>query len=222
MVKFLESCPPRETCSIHNPSSCTQMLRRFQVVPRKGFWEQSFTIPWIKLLCTHAARFLNPQWTNGFQRKPIWANWNSWQPRSFATWEHRLQKRPVLLWIDNDSAASSLVKGYSPQLDSAPIVGDFWLMISQLQSSVYIDRVESKSNLADGPSRNSFESLKFLGASWTPPKTGTLGDLHFTPPAWNGAPTAGGEEWHQIPLSAAGGELTAREVLSSRVRQAYG
>ena len=115
-------------------------------------------------------------------------------PFAFSTWAMRLNKRPVLLWIDNDSAAASLVKGYSPQSDSAPIVGDFWLSVSSLQSSVYIDRVESKSNLADGPSRNSFDLLNSLGGIWCPPKTGTFGDPQLTPTAWSGSPTAGGEK----------------------------
>ena len=196
MIKFLESCPPRELHLFH--SQPVILYTDASEVPGRtperllgavlyDPLDQALLYSCCPVPQTTVDKWL-PKKTHMGQLELLAA------PFAFATWEHRLQKRPVLLWIDNDSAASSLVKGYSPQLDSAPIVGDFWLMISQLQSSVYIDRVESKSNLADGPSRNSFELLRILRANWTPPKTGTLGDLHFTPPAWNGAPTAGGEE----------------------------
>ena len=77
-------------------------------------------------------------------------------PFSLSTWENPLYQRPILLWIDNDSAASNLVTGYSPKIDSSSIVGTFWLMAAHLKSSIYIDRVESKSNLSDGPSRFEF------------------------------------------------------------------
>ena len=95
---------------------------------------------------------------------------HSWLPKSsymgqlkffaatfaLATWKSRLNNRPILLWIANDSAASNLVRGYSPKSDSSSIVGTFWLMTAQVRASIYIDRVESKSNLSDGPSRFDF------------------------------------------------------------------
>ena len=54
-------------------------------------------------------------------------------------------------------------------MDSSSLVGDFWLLVARSRAFVSIDRVESKSNLADGPSRFSF-SVKSLGAVWTPPE----------------------------------------------------
>lgn len=72
-------------------------------------------------------------------------------------------------FIDNDSAAANLVKGYSPLHDSAAIVGDYWLLAAQYKMSIYIDRVASKANISDGPSRNDFSLLQSLNALWTPP-----------------------------------------------------
>ena len=97
---------------------------------------------------------------------PLWA---------LELWSQQLQERSVLLFVDNDSAATNLVKGYSPQPDSSNLVGSFWLTATQLKLHIYIDHVESKSNIADGPSRNSFAEVIRLGGTWTPPKTGTLG-----------------------------------------------
>ena len=97
---------------------------------------------------------------------PLWA---------LELWSQQLQERSVLLYVDNDSAATNLVKGYSPQPDSSNLVGAFWLTAAKLKLHIYIDHVESKSNIADGPSRNSFAEVIRLGGTWTPPKTGTLG-----------------------------------------------
>ena len=57
-------------------------------------------------------------------------------------------------FIDNDSASACLVKGYAPTVDSCELVGQYWIRAAALKMSVYIDRVESKSNIADAPSRN--------------------------------------------------------------------
>ena len=114
-------------------------------------------------------------------------------PFAFSTWSSRLSLRPVILFIDNDSAASNLVKGYSQKEDSTAIVGLFWLMVSSMKCHLYIDRVESKSNPADGPSRNDFTFVRGIGSHWTVPRTGTLGQPSDHLPLWFGAPTAGGQ-----------------------------
>jgi len=73
-------------------------------------------------------------------------------PASFAltTGKRRITDRPIIMFIDNGGAASNLVKGYSNKLDSAAIVGHFWLEASKSHAFIYVDRVESKSNLSDG------------------------------------------------------------------------
>ena len=114
-------------------------------------------------------------------------------PFAFSTWQDRIQNRSLILFIDNDSAAASLVKGYSPKVDSGAIVGEFWLLAAQLRVHVYIDRVESKSNLADGPSRNQFDEIKGLGGSWTSPRTGAFGEPISSLPSWFGTPSQRGE-----------------------------
>eukprot|EP00435_Cladocopium_sp_Y103_P012194 s2155_g3.t1 len=79
-------------------------------------------------------------------------------PTALRTWSHLLCGQQLLHFIDNDSAASNLVKGYSSKSDTSPLIGDYWIVAATHSIDTYIDRVESKSNVADGPSRfdNSF------------------------------------------------------------------
>ena len=114
-------------------------------------------------------------------------------PFALATWQSRLRSRSVLLFIDNDSAAANLVKGYSPNTDSAPIVGEFWLRAASQTLHIYLDRVESKSNISDGPSRFSYEELTSMGGIWTNPNFGSLLHPSTDPAEWFGAPLQRGE-----------------------------
>ena len=115
-------------------------------------------------------------------------------PFAALTWAADLENRSVICFIDNDSAAANLVKGYSKQPDSSNLVGEFWLIISSLKASVYIDRVESKSNLADGPSRLRYDSVLSLGAKWKTPNTDRLGSPTVTPALWSRTTQPGGNK----------------------------
>ena len=91
------------------------------------------------------------------------------------TWALRLRNRPVLLFVDNDSAAASVVKGYSPQTDSTSIVGEFWLLASSLKTQIYIDRAESKQEqYSRWTLQKQFRRVKALGGRWSSPKLGIL------------------------------------------------
>ena len=74
-------------------------------------------------------------------------------PVALTTWSSSLVDCRCIHFVDNDSASACLVKGYSPKVDSCELVGLYWLSASTSRVGTYIDRVESKSNLADGPSR---------------------------------------------------------------------
>ena len=103
-----------------------------------------------------------------------------------STWPELVRNKHILLFVDNDSAASGLVKGYSPQLDSGAIIGQFWLSAADCKISVYVDRVESKSNPADGPSRLDFSLMHEWGAHWTTPNIDLLVSPKIHPDHWFG------------------------------------
>eukprot|EP00971_Amphidinium_carterae_P232984 4624021-Amphidinium_carterae.1 len=71
-----------------------------------------------------------------------------------------LANADVLHFVDNDSATSALIKGYSGKLDSARLVGMYWMLAALYRINVFIDRVESKSNPADAPSRGCSADLE--------------------------------------------------------------
>ena len=100
-------------------------------------------------------------------------------PLALATWSTKLADRRVLLFIDNDAAASTIVRGYSSKTDSTAITGQFWLLAANIGAEIYLDRVESKSNLADGPSRLEFHHMHDLGAQYVPPNTSFFHTVSF-------------------------------------------
>ena len=67
--------------------------------------------------------------------------------------------RQVVHWIDNTSAISCLVHGYSGKVDSALLVNAFNLFNAGLKARIHYEYVESKANVADLPSRREFEFL---------------------------------------------------------------
>eukprot|EP00972_Heterocapsa_arctica_P060956 8990363-Heterocapsa_arctica.AAC.1 len=90
-------------------------------------------------------------------------------PFALATWADLLTDQPLIHFIDNDSALAALVKGYSPKRDSSRVVGDFWLLAAKFKLFVYLDSVESKSNAADGPSRDDLILMRQLNTAFTQP-----------------------------------------------------
>ena len=64
-------------------------------------------------------------------------------------------------FCDNNAALSSLLKGYSPSYKATCIIGKYWERVATSNVSVWIERVRSKWNKADDPSRKVGESLPF-------------------------------------------------------------
>ena len=85
-------------------------------------------------------------------------------PISLQTWKSKLQGQQIIHFIDNDAVASSLVRGYSAKTDSTWIINEYWSLAASIGADIYIDRVESKSNLADGPSRFLLQELHSMDA----------------------------------------------------------
>ena len=144
-------------------------------------WEQFFSLGRReKGWNTRRLSFLPTLSPHGLTGSHIWDSWSFLAgPLALATWPAVLHHTKLFHFIDNDSAAACLVKGYSPQVESSPLVGDYWLKAAAAGLDVYIDRVESKSNLADGPSRLNYQLVHALGGKYVPPPTGfSIPTLH--------------------------------------------
>ena len=79
-------------------------------------------------------------------------------------WQEAIRGRHVLVFVDNDSARDAAIRGYSPSLPSALLVGELWQTMAAAAAVPWFDRVPGPSNLADGPSRLDFDAVLALGA----------------------------------------------------------
>jgi hypothetical protein len=69
-------------------------------------------------------------------------------------WQDRLRGRRVLLFFDNDAARISLIKGTTTSRPSAVMVQCFWEVVAANNILIWVDRVPTICNPADGPSRS--------------------------------------------------------------------
>ena len=95
----------------------------------------------------------------------------------------------MIHFVDNSAALACMVKGYSKVQDSVKIACDYWLRVASLKAFVFCDRVESKSNLSDDPSRlNVGGVMEQLGAQLIHPNLEylDLGQPDRDPASWFG------------------------------------
>ena len=67
--------------------------------------------------------------------------------------EGRVKGKRILLFVDSEAVEGALVKGYSSRADLSELVGKFWEQAARLGCLVYVCRVSTDGNPADGPSR---------------------------------------------------------------------
>ena len=90
-----------------------------------------------------------------------------------------------IYFVDNDAAKDGLIKKYSPSSASNELIEAFWSLEASMGSYAWLERVPSKSNPADAPSRADFEALKAQGA---------VRDTPCLPDPWKGAIVRFGSE----------------------------
>ena len=91
-------------------------------------------------------------------------------PLLFATFQPLVVGSLLLLAVDNQGVLHALIKGRSSAADLNYGVGRHWLDVARLRVSQHVVRVESASNIADGPSRDDCSLMKALGAEYVPPR----------------------------------------------------
>ena len=62
-----------------------------------------------------------------------------------------------------------LKKGGGHNDECNMVIGKLWLQVADLDCDLQVARVESKANVADGPSRDDFSMLNSLGATFVEP-----------------------------------------------------
>jgi hypothetical protein len=77
-------------------------------------------------------------------------------------WATRFVHRRVLLFVDNDGARASLIRGDSVNSSSRAIVWSFHNFYLVRQTKMWVARVPSPSNVADDPSRLEFRTNEIL------------------------------------------------------------
>ena len=88
------------------------------------------------------------------------------------------------LWLsynDNDAARGSLNKGTSGAEDMAILVGRFWMTTTRLHCGFFSWRVHTKNNIADGPIRNSWESIDKFNSTFRHPRFPARVGTFWTP-----------------------------------------
>ena len=91
-------------------------------------------------------------------------------PLAFETFVSLVQGALCTIFVDNDGVLGGLIRGSCVATDLNQAIGNLWLDIARLQIGLHAVRVESKANIADGPTREFLSLLGELGASFVPPK----------------------------------------------------
>ena len=94
----------------------------------------------------------------------VWMTETLAAPVAIMTWRERLANRSSFVFVDNNGALAALVKGYSGQLDGSELIAFFWVLAARCRISLFLDRVPSPANIADGPSRGDYALLERMGA----------------------------------------------------------
>ena len=91
-------------------------------------------------------------------------------PLAFETFSSEVRNTLSIIFIDNNGVLGGLIRGSCMAADLNQAIGNVWLDIARLQIGLHAVRVESKANIADGPTREFLALLGELGASFVPPK----------------------------------------------------
>ena len=80
------------------------------------------------------------------------------------TFADKLRHRKVVLYSDNKAAEAATVRGSAKCWDHCSIVHQTWAAAALNHTHVWIERVPSKFNISDSPSREEYDLLLELGA----------------------------------------------------------
>ena len=109
---------------------------------------------------------------------------------------HCLQGRDILWFVDNEAAASSLIRGSSRQVDVAGIVQCTHLLLAKAGSRCWFEWIDSKSNPSDGLSRDG------ISDTWTSTQGWELKEVKV--PRWCTLPSSPAMLWELLSTRTLG------------------
>ena len=93
-----------------------------------------------------------------------------------------LSNRRVIVWSDNTGAEAATKKGSAKEWDHSCIAHCLWTKAVQMRTQVHVERVPSKENIADLPSREEYQLMQTMGIQRVPAQ---LSDAFHEPQAWS-------------------------------------
>ena len=72
---------------------------------------------------------------------------------AWGIWADILEGTLWTAWVDNQGVLGSMLTGPCKAPEAALLIGQLWITMAQARTAYRAGRVESKSNVADGPSR---------------------------------------------------------------------
>ena len=97
------------------------------------------------------------------------------------TFRQQLRGVALRVWTDNVGGEGALKKGSAFSTDHNYLVHAVWLLAALDGISLWFERVPSKQNIADAPSRNEFSEMHRLKAGWRRP---VLPEQLWRPGTW--------------------------------------
>ena len=88
---------------------------------------------------------------------------------ALASFDNLIRGRKVVLYTDK-GAEGTTKKGSAKAIDHNALIHAIWVLALELKTHLWIERVPSKLNLADSPSRYEFEVMEDIGGKWVHPR----------------------------------------------------
>ena len=88
---------------------------------------------------------------------------------ALSTFSNELQGEKVVLYSDNTGAEAATAKGSARAFDHNALVHEIWSHALRHSIHLWIERVPSKFNISDSPSRFRYKILDDLNAKWRKP-----------------------------------------------------
>ena len=88
---------------------------------------------------------------------------------ALSTFSNEVQGEKVLLYSDNKGAEATTAKGSARAFDHNALVHEIWSHALRHNFHLWVERVPSKFNIADSPSRFRYKILEDIKAKWRRP-----------------------------------------------------